>query len=235
MTDEWTDEQPDDQDSALDEERTSLSLFAEDVGELSLAQRKALLLLLRQRYVSAAQHSTEWRTLLDSEALIRSRLNDLFLDLHVDQNYELAFKRQARSEGDGRFPTLLHDTAYSREETILLVFLRQRFRSERAGGRESVLVDHDELVESVARFRPEHATDHSGDVRRATNAVENITKARILLKTGDPDRFRISPVIEVLLPIERLGELLEWLIARNGVPTAESHDEAGQDTPEGAA
>jgi hypothetical protein len=234
MTDEWTGAQSDDQDPALDEERTSLSLFEGDEGELTLEQRKTLLLLLKQRYLSAAQHSTAWRTLLESEMLIKSRLNDLFLDLHVDHRYELAFKRQAQPEGDGRFPTLLHDTAYSREETILLVFLRQRFRSERAGGQETVLVDNDDLVDTVARFRPEHATDQSGDVRRATNAVENILRARILLKTGDSNRFRISPVIEVLLPIERLHELMEWLLARNGTPPAESIDESGQGTPEGA-
>lgn len=230
MTDGWAGEQPGDHDQALDEEPTSLSLFEGDEGELTLEQRTTLQLLLRQRYVSAAQHSAAWRTLLESEMLIKSRLNDLFLDLHIDHRYELAFKRQAQPEGDGRFPTLLHDIAYSREETILLVFLRQRFRSERAGGQETVLVDNDELVDNVARFRPEHATDHSGDVRRATNAVESIAKARILLRTGDPNRFRISPVIEVLLPIARLHELLEWLLARNGAPAAELADESAQDT-----
>jgi hypothetical protein len=234
VTDDWTGEQADDQDAVSDEEPSSLSLFEGDEGELTLEQRKALLLLLRQRYVSAAQHSAAWRTLLESETLIKSRLNDLFLDLHIDHRYELAFKRQAQPEGDGRFPTLLHDTAYTREETILLVFLRQRFRSERAGGQETVLVDHDELVDNVARFRPGHATDHSGDVRRAINAVENITKARVLLKTGDPSRFRISPVIEVLLPIERLGELLDWLLTRNGTSAADFPDESGQDTAEDA-
>jgi hypothetical protein len=235
VTEEWMGEQPDDQDPDLDEERTSLSLFEGDEGQLTLEQRQTLLLLLKQRYISAAQHSSAWRTLLESEMLIKSRLNDLFLDLHVDHRYELAFKRQAQPESEGRFPTLLHDTAYSREETILLVFLRQRFRSERAGGQETVLVDHDELVDNVARFRPEHATDHSGDVRRATNAVENILKARILLRTGDPNRFRISPVIEVLLPIERLHELLEWLLAANGAQAAETPYESGQDAPEGSA
>jgi hypothetical protein len=37
----------------------------------------------------------------------------------------------------------------------------------------------------------------------------------VRLKTSDPDRFRISPVIEVLLPVERLAELLEWLVTAN--------------------
>lgn len=225
MTDEWHDE-PYDEDPLLEEEQESLSLFEGDEGGLTLEQRKTLVSLLRHRYISASQQPSEWGTLMESEVVIKSRLHDLFLDLHVDPRYEVAFKRQAQPEGGGRFPTLLRDVAYSREETILLVFLRQRFRSERAGGQETVLVDLDELVENVAHFRPEHATDRSGNARRAANAVESLIKARILLKTGDPDRFRISPVIEVLLPIERLGELLEWLIAQNGEETTETQDES---------
>lgn len=194
----------------------SLSLFEGDEGGLTVEQRRTLVLLLRHRYISAAMQPAEWRTLLASQSLLKSRLNDLFLDLHVDLHYEVAFKRQAVGEGGERFPTLLHDVAYTREETILLVLLRQRFRSERAGGVDIVIVDRDNLVENVAHFRPEHATDRFGDARRAAAAVDSLAKARVLLKTSDPDRFRISAVIEVLLPIERLGELWEWLVEQNG-------------------
>lgn len=194
----------------------SFSLFEGDEGGLTVEQRRTLVLLLRHRYISAAMQPAEWRTLLSSQSLLKSRLNDLFLDLHVDLHYEVAFKRQAVGEGGERFPTLLHDVSYTREETILLVLLRQRFRSERANGVDIVIVDRDNLVDNVAHFRPEHATDRFGDARRATAAVDSLAKARVLLKTSDPDRFRISAVIEVLLPIERLTELWEWLVDQNG-------------------
>jgi hypothetical protein len=193
----------------------SFSLFEGDEGGLTVEQRRTLVLLLKHRYISAALQPAEWRTLLTSQSLLKSRLNDLFLDLHVDLHYEVAFKRQALGEGGERFPTLLHDVAYTREETILLVLLRQRFRSERANGVDIVIVDRDNLVDNVAHFRPEHATDRFGDARRATAAVDSLAKARVLLKTSDPDRFRISAVIEVLLPIERLTELWEWLVDQN--------------------
>ena len=209
MTDDHTD------DTAIDSDPASLSLFEGDEGGLSAEQRRTLVLLLKHRYISAALQPTEWQTLLRSQSVLKSRLNDVFLDLHVDLQYEIAFKRQALAEGGERFPTLLHDVAYTREETILLVLLRQRFRSERANGLEIVLVDRDNLVDNVAHFRPEHATDLSGDARRATAAVDSLAKARVLLKTSDPDRFRVSAVIEVLLPVERLRELLEWLSAEN--------------------
>ena len=216
MTDDLADD-----DTGIDSDPASLSLFEGDEGGLSVEQRRTLVLLLKHRYISSALQPAEWQTLLKSQSLLKSRLNDVFLDLHVDLHYEIAFKRQAVAEGGERFPTLLHDVAYSREETILLVLLRQRFRSERANGLEIVLVDRDNLVDNVAHFRPEHATDLSGDARKATAAVDSLAKARVLLKTSDPDRFRISAVIEVLLPVERLLELIEWLRAENNEPLME--------------
>ena len=243
MTDEWQgaheaseavgteiDEMSADQDANAEQEATaSFSLFEGDEGALTVQQRKTLVLLLKHRYISAAGQPTAWRILLESTSLLKSRLNDMFLDLHVDYNYEVAFKRQAMPEGGQSFPTLLHDVAYTREETILLVLLRQRFRSERANGQDIVLVDRDNMQGNVAQFRPEHATDRSGDARRAAGAVESLVKARVLLKTSDPDRFRISPVIEVLLPVERLAELLEWLVAENRGEVAPVTDAAAAD------
>jgi hypothetical protein len=210
-----------------DVEDTTLSLFEGDEGRLTLEQRKALVSLLRHRYLSAAHQPAEWRTLVDSQPLIRSRLNDLFLDLHVDVIHEIAFKRQAVPEGEGRFPKLLHDFAYTREETILLIFLRQRFRSERADGVDHVFVDRDDLLEQIANFRPSHATDRSGDTRKSENALESLRRAGILFKTPDEHRFQVSPVIEVLLPLPRLAELLDWLMG-------ETPDAQNKTSPPGA-
>ncbi len=194
----------------------SLSLFEGDEGTLTYEHRRALVFLLQHRYVSAQQHPAEWRSVLDARVALRSRLNDLFLDLHVDLQAQVAFKRQASPEGEGRFPTLLRNAAHTREETILLVFLRQRFRSERADGADAVLVDREELLESVARFRPPDANDRSGDARKVENAIENLQRSGLLFKTADEQRLRVAPVIEVLLPLPRLQELLDTLLALNG-------------------
>jgi len=231
LPDEDVDEQPDGdlddefaqfEGSSIEDNANSFSLFEGDEGGLTLEQRRTLVLLLKHRYISAEAYPAEWRTLLQSQKLLKSRLNDVFLDLHVDTHYEVAFKRQALSEGGDRFPTLLLDTAYTREETIILVLLRQRLRSERANGLEVVMVDRQYLTDNVAHYRPSSATDRSGDEGRASRAVDSLVKSRVLLRTPDPDRFRISPVIEVLLPVERLRELLEWLVAQNNGEATES-------------
>jgi hypothetical protein len=216
--------------SAGEADATSLALFDGDQGGLTFAQRKVLVSLLKHRYLSAARHPAEWRALIDSEQVLRSRLNDLFLDLHLDRDREVAFKRQAVPEGEVVFPTLLYDTAYSREETILLVFLRQRFRNERANGADDVLVDRDELLGQVGHFRPAHATDRSGDARKTEKAVESLRRAGILLKTSDEHRLKVSPVIEVLLPLPRLGELLDWLLGQNDSGPPDTADTDQEDT-----
>jgi len=239
MTDQRLDEPPEDGPGEADDELdepTSLSLFEGDEGHLTLDQRRTLVSLLKHRYISAALHPQEWRALLDCELLMKSRLNDMFLDLHVDRVRQIAFKRQAVPEGGGRpFPTLLRDSSYSREETILLVFLRQRFRSEQSAGATDVLVDADELAAAVIPFRPEHATDRAGDARRTENAIEGLRKAGILLRTSDPQRFRVAPVIEVLLPLPRVAELLDWLLGENEALTGNRQPTSAGTVPGRAA
>ncbi|MFC6152156.1 DUF4194 domain-containing protein [Nocardioides yefusunii] len=193
----------------------SVSLFEGDEGTLEVAQRHALVTLLKQRFISARTHPRDWRTLVEHEGLLRSRLNDLFLELQVDREREVAWKRQATSETAAKFPTLLHDTAWSREETLVLVHLRDRLRAGLASGESKVFVDTDDVLDYVESFRPLHATDPAGDEKRARNAVAAVAKAGLLISTGTDDRFEISEAVEPLLPLELLKELLAALQRAN--------------------
>ena len=202
-----------DDDELLDE--TSVSLFEGDEGGLEYAQRRALVTLLKQRFISARTHPRDWSVLVEHERLLRSRLNDLFLDLQVDRAREVAWKRQATSETGSRFPTMLYDAAWSREETLVLVHLRDRLRAGLASGDARVFVDREDVVGYVASFRPAHATDVAGDEKRARNAITSIVKAGLLIGTGSEERFEISEAVEPLIPLELLQELLEALVAAN--------------------
>lgn len=193
----------------------SVSLFEGDEGGLEHSQRHALVTLLKQRFVSARTHPRDWQVLVDHERVLRSRLNDLFLDLAVDRAREVAWKRQATAEAGGRFPTLLYDAAWSREETLVLVHLRDRLRAGLASGDARVFIDREDVVDYVASFRPAHATDEAGDEKRARNAVVSIVKAGLLIGTTNDDRFEISEAVEPLLPLELLQELLEALHRAN--------------------
>jgi len=205
-------------------ESSSVALFSGDAGGLPFEQRRCLVRILKERYLSRDAHPDLWEVLIRNEDVLRSRLNDLFLMLHVDHKAEVAYKRQAvPDESQKRFPTLLHDTAYNREETVLLVYLRERFQRERAAGAEAVLVDLDELVDRVAEFRPTDTTDIAAEAKRANNAVDALRKGGVLHATAEPDRFTVSPVLDSLLPLPRLKELLDWLRTESG--STPEHDE----------
>ncbi|MFS3130605.1 DUF4194 domain-containing protein [Nocardioides sp. Bht2] len=196
----------------------SVSLFEGDEGELAFAERQVLVTLLKQRFISARTHPREWRVLTEHERLLRSRLNDVFLELQIDRDREVAWKRQAVSETASRFPTLLHDTSWSREETLVLIHLRDRLRAGQAGGESRVFVDRDDVLDYIESFRPGHATDVAGDVKRAKNAVLAVAKAGLLIPTAADDRYEISEAVEPLLPLDLLKELLAALHEANTAP-----------------
>jgi hypothetical protein len=197
------------------EPSSTLALFAGDEGGLDLGQRKALVALLKQRFISARTDGPEWRALVENPRPIQARLNDLFMELHLDTEREVAYKRQVTPEGGGRFPTLLHDIAWGREDTLLLVYLRDRFRGEQAAGNGRVYVDRDDMLEFIAAHRPEHATDQAGDAKRAAKAIETVYKSGLLLGPSVGDRFEVPGAIEVLLSMEKLHELLAWIREQN--------------------
>ena len=210
----------------------SVSLFEGDEGGLEMAQRQTLVTLLKQRFISARTHPRDWPVLIEHERLLRGRLNDLFLDLMIDRDREVAWKRQAVSESGARFPTLLHDTAWSREETLVLVHLRDRYRAGRAAGDARVFIDREDVVDHIASFRPPHATDESGDEKRARAALASVVKSGLLIGAVGDERYEISEAIEPLLPLDLLAELLSALReANNRGPTYESDDSADASEP----
>jgi len=207
------------------EATTSVSLFEGDEGGLEYAERRALVALLKQRFISARTHPRDWQAVTENERVIRSRLNDLFLELQIDPVREVAWKRQATSETGSRFPTMLYDAAWSREETLVLVHLRDRLRAGAASSDARVFVDREDVVRYVSSFRPSHATDVAGDEKRARNAITGIVKAGLLIGTGSEERFEISEAVEPLIPLELLQELLAALVAANDTEVPSGTDD----------
>lgn len=206
-------------------EYTSLAMFEGDQSTLTPEQRICLHQLLKRQYISAEAHPAPWATLMQDTSLIISRLHDLFLDLHIDRNLGIAFKRQVQP-GDGEsLPSLLRSRTQTKEETIIMVSLRRRLFAQRQEGGDKVFIDRQTLLDEVADLRPDAATNRAMDNKRTVHAIDALIKSRLLLKTPDPDRFRISPVVEVLMPIEKLNSLLSWLTRANNDDSAETSPE----------
>jgi uncharacterized protein YPO0396 len=70
------------------------ALFINDSGELPLDTRRALVQLLSGPSLDGRRHARLWPILLRDEAAIRRRLNELFLDLVIDRDLQVAFTSQ---------------------------------------------------------------------------------------------------------------------------------------------
>jgi hypothetical protein len=207
----------------------SPAMFEGDTSTLFRDQRRCLHALLKHRYISADRHPDHWAALLANQDVIKSRLNDLFLDLHVDRDHGVAFKRAATPADGEPLPSLVRSTSHTKEETIVMISLRQRFFTQRQEGDIAVFVDRQTLLDEVADHRPEAATNRAMDHKRANNAIDGLQTAGLLLRTDDPDRFQISPIIEVLLPIEKLRELWTWLLTATASDSPTTHDDGDSD------
>jgi len=223
---EWDKEPREAVSDSLDElhadtdEQSTHAYFDGDEGGMELDERRALVVLLKNRFITSESHPREWKTITMSRQIINSRLNDLFLELVVSTDREAAYKRPVSHSRE--FPTLLHDTAWQREETALLVYLRVRARSEQARGEAHVRVSQTELIDYLRDNRPESATDQVMDERRASRAIASLKTAGLLIKTIEDGVFRVSPAIEPMLPVSTLNSLLTWLNVRTATETDDS-------------
>jgi hypothetical protein len=206
--------------------RSATVLFDGDQGRLDAPARRALQALLKFTFISGRRHPGEWKAFMANRNEITSRLNDQFLEVRVDAERQVAYKRPADADGPSRFPTLLHDSRWSREETVLLVHLRGLIRTATAAGHTRTFVDRDDLLEHLALMRPASATNRAKDRAAGERAIGTLRSAGILEGRADGARFEVDPVIEVLLPLERLEELLRWITA---APAERNHSADDQD------
>ena len=228
LVDDDLEYQADVSEDEMTEDAVGADMFEGDSGTLYPEQRRCLVALLKHRYISAERHPEQWEVLLKDEGLIKSRLNDMFLELQVERDQQIAFKRQAVTYTGDPLPSLLRERAHTKEETIVMLALRQRFFAQRQEGEDHVYAERETLMEEIAERWPEDLTNRSAAQKKAGTAIDGLATAGVLLKTADPDRFRISPIIEVLLPIEKLRELMTWLMTQNGTTPVDEDLEADE-------
>ncbi|WP_018790429.1 DUF4194 domain-containing protein [Salinispora arenicola] len=194
-------------------EEDPAELFAGDAGTLDAEVRRVLVQLLRRKFLLAEKNPAQWRTLLENQQIIESRLHDLFVRLVVDHDRGVAYKQQVRSvELD--VPILLKDDPYTRAETLVLIHLRAVFQRERGTGEMSARVDIEELEQTVLTYFDPHDHNVARRQQEVRNAVQRLV-AEGLLAEESAGRYRITPLVEVVLSTEKLAELGQWLRGRN--------------------
>jgi len=190
-------------------EEDPAELFAGDSGTLDAEVRTVLVRLLQRRFLLADRNRAQWRTLLENQQVIESRLHDLFVHLVVDHERGVAYKRQVRS-AELDVPVLLRDEAYSRAETLVLVHLRTLFQREQGSGETSVRVDVEEIERTALTYFDPDDTNLAANQREIRAAVTRLAKEGLIDEESE-GRFRVTPLVEVVLRNERLSELRGWL------------------------
>jgi hypothetical protein len=193
-----------------DEQTTPVQsgLFLDDQGTLPLDTRRVLIQLLTGPTLDAARHSKLWPVLIKDEKQIRSRLSELFLDLVLDRDLQVAFTRQADT-GELEVPTLLRRAQLTFIDSVLLLYLRQGLtRAETQGMRAVVAVD--EIIENLLPYERKESTDHAGFIKRIYASIEKLKKHNILQKIrASDDRFEISPTLRLLFSTEEIQALTQ--------------------------
>ena len=204
----WSEDLPDkDLIDTVDESSDSgNALYAGDSGDLSLDARRVLVQLLSGPSLEGRRHSKLWPVLIRDESLIRTRLSELFLELVIDRDLQVAFTRQADTD-ELEVPKLLRRAQLSFLDSILLLHLRQRLTQAEAHGDRAV-ISTDEIIEFLEVYEQDDNTDHAGFVKKIHASIEKIKKHSILRKIrSTDDRFEISPTLKLLFSAEEIQAL----------------------------
>ncbi|WP_227589819.1 DUF4194 domain-containing protein [Demequina pelophila] len=178
-------------------------LWPGDTGALVDGSRRALLSLVRGPYLSRDREPANWAALLADEPAIRSRLHDLFLDLVLDPDAEVAFVRSVAGEGNDA-PVAVRSEALTYLDTVMLLALRQRLIHDEGQGR--VIVGQDELYEELQVFRSADRDEADFTKRLNSSWGKMLNKLRVL-HTVEEGRAEISPVVRLLVDADRVREL----------------------------
>lgn len=180
-----------------------------DTGTLIERSRRALLELVRGPYLSRERSALNWAALRADEKAIRSRLNDLFLELVLDADAEFAFVRAVTAE-DEKLPRAVRTKALTFLDTAMLLALRQRLIADDSGSR--VMIGQDELYEVLSVYRTQDRDD--GDFTKRLNSSWStmVNALRVLHPVGQagadgPTRAEISPVVRLLIDADRARAL----------------------------
>lgn len=206
----WSENMPEDQplETGGQEQDSGHALYMGDSGELSLDARRVLVQLLAGPSLDGRRHSKLWPILIRDEGFIRSRLSELFLELVIDRDLQVAFTRQADT-GDLDVPLLLRRAQLTFLDSILLLNLRQRLTQAEAHGDRAV-VSTDEIVEFLYVYERAGNTDRALFEKRIHASIEKIKKHSILRKIrSSDDRFEISPTLKLLFAAEEIQALTE--------------------------
>lgn len=215
------------------EQDSEHALYMGDRGELSLDARRVVVQLLAGPSLEGRRHSKLWPILIRDEDHISARLSELFLELVIDRDLQVAFTRQANT-GDLDVPKLLRRVKLSFLDSVLLLHLRHHLTQADAHGDRAVIAV-DEIIEFLEVYEQTGNTDRAGFEKRIHASIEKIKKYSILRKIrSTDDRFEISPTLKLLFSAEEIKTLtrIYQQMAMGGEQVVLDQDRSSEETME---
>lgn len=207
--DEGSDEadEADDADDADDVDDDDASgLWPGDTGELPFNVRRVLVALLRGPCLRRDRHPKLWRVLLTNEAVIRSRVSDLILDLLLDEEAGVAMLRRAET-GDLKAPSLLHTQRLNFLDSCALLELREKMMRNAGAADERTVVTPEEIAEALKLYDRTAFKDEQAFRRHVSGVVSRLTARRLLLPLRGTSALEVSPTLPRLFTAADVAKL----------------------------
>ncbi|MGX0780566.1 uncharacterized protein DUF4194 [Dermabacter hominis] len=190
---------------ALASDDEDLTYAGSTGGALVEDSRRVLVALLQGPYLDGRRDPQRYGQLLRDRAYIEQRLADMFLELVLDDDAQVAFVRQ--SEDDPDAPKLLRRlTGLNRLDTVLLLVLRQHLLTQSSRGQRAV-VSEMELVSTLSTYRRTDSTDEAGFTKDIRSSIAKLQRAGLLEEQGDS--YEVSPVLKLMITPDTAREFID--------------------------
>lgn len=187
-----------------DEDSPELAYAGSTGGALVEESRRVLVALLQGPYLDGRRDPGRYGQLLRDRSAIEDRLADMFLELVVDDDSQVAFVRQSESDPDA--PKLLRRlTGLNRLDTVLLLVLRQHVLTQSSRGQRAV-VSESELISTLAAYRRTDSTDEAGFAKDIRASIAKMQRAGLLEEQGDS--CEVSPVVKLMITPDTAREFI---------------------------
>lgn len=199
------------------------------LGVLVDESRRVLVALMQGPYLDGRRDADRYAQLLRDRPAIEARLADMFLELVVDDDAQVAFVRQSEEDADA--PKLLRRlTGLNRLDSVLLLVLRQMLLTQSSRGQRAV-VNEAEIQQALAAYRRTTSTDEAGFAKEVRASIAKVQRAGLLEEQGDS--YEVSPVLRLMIGPDTAREFIR-LYRDAGVDLAEPADGDGADGEEQA-
>ncbi|WP_247535838.1 DUF4194 domain-containing protein [Ralstonia pseudosolanacearum] len=183
--------------------------FEGDTGTLKGETRRCLVALLSGPSVDGRRQPVLWQVLVRDRRELQSRLHDIFLDLVVDTEQQVAFIRQIASDDGDSIPILLRRQQLTFIESALVLFLRQRL-TEADSANERAVVSAQEMTDHLSVFEKANNTDGVKFDKQCVAAIEKCKQLNLIRPIRASDgRFEVSPTLKLLFSAEDIQTLTD--------------------------